>query len=381
MGRPLALTSPPCPSTHIPPGFSWVVPVFAVAVLTGIHGWLTLRLIGKKRRRFVIELMFVANLAIESGVAMRCQFNHDFNIVKVNCVLTTISAILALGCMFWDTYERYKNVVPMQRIRYLYRHVCHWGILIQLVQVAIRLVETVVRFRSRRDGSSIIPVYVLESDFSLVPLALAIATWSVRMAAIEQNLVNSVNVMVIGGVNEEQRPQQVANLFPNPSPFINALLRLNPLNNNNNNHPAFSLKSFDLWSTIVATNNRGDITLNMWDMRHSLDIAETNWSIPSVDFILLRFSLANRDSYGIVRALWIPLLRGHAPGVRIILIGTDRAQRNGYMENNPTNAPFVTYAEGKELALWTKAVYYEECDCPNDDHQRRLVTKLVKLMT
>lgn len=43
--------------------------------------------------------------------------------------------------------------------------------------------------------------------------------------------------------------------------------------------------------------NGEETTLNIWEMRDTENTVETEWSIPSVDFVVLCFSLTDRTSY------------------------------------------------------------------------------------
>ena len=85
---------------------------------------------------------------------------------------------------------------------------------------------------------------------------------------------------------------------------------------------------------------------------------------PSTDVFLVCFSVASSDSFENVRDKWIPEIKHHCPGARIVLVGTQCDTRHDpdtvtrLLERRKT---FVSEQDGKKLAKRVGAVSYLEC--------------------
>nr|XP_009601556.1 rac-like GTP-binding protein RAC9 [Nicotiana tomentosiformis] len=135
------------------------------------------------------------------------------------------------------------------------------------------------------------------------------------------------------------------------------------------NPSACLTKIFDIWSKTMLVNGE-ETTLNIWEMRDTENTVETEWSISSVDFVVLCFSLTDRTSYDRVTETWIPFLKVRAANIPIILIGTesDAAIRT------------ITTAQGRTLAYESAATAYAECDCDDERSVQAIVNIIGRLM-
>lgn len=238
----------PCPCPNIDPRYSWGIPIGTVLFCAVIQARYTPRVFRRNTTQLVIEYAFLVNLAIEAGVAMRCQFPHTFGNIKTNCKVTTVSAGLATIVLLFDIHKKNQKFAPMGRggivhngwvvkMRHWFANLYHlvtdigWAnyvrIGFQLAQLVFRVLELLMRYKLPTDGSSVIPVYIITNDFSVIPLIFATASWIPRLIEEQQKVIKSMNIMVLG-YGCELREQQQANQIPNPSPLVHCLLDFIP---------------------------------------------------------------------------------------------------------------------------------------------------------
>ncbi|PHT51233.1 hypothetical protein CQW23_10980 [Capsicum baccatum] len=118
-------------------------------------------------------------------------------------------------------------------------------------------------------------------------------------------------------------------------------------------------RTFDIWSTAFRATSRETMHFTMMELRQptASNANNTPWYFPAADFVILHFSALNRQSYNAVRAMWNnpdDSLERHIKNSRVILVGTDTAERDA------GNLNHVTVLQGYQLAYYANAVTYLE---------------------
>jgi len=121
---------------------------------------------------------------------------------------------------------------------------------------------------------------------------------------------------------------------------------------------------FDNYSCNVMADGRV-INLGLWDTAGQEDYDRLRpLSYPNTDAFLICFSIMNPTSLANVKSKWYPEIAHHAPGVPVVLVGTQmdrRSDADSVREIASKGKQPVTTEEGAEMAKGIGAVSYVEC--------------------
>lgn len=107
------------------------------------------------------------------------------------------------------------------------------------------------------------------------------------------------------------------------------------------------------------------INLGLWDTAGQEDYDRLRpLSYSNTDAFLICFSIMNPTSLANVKSKWFPEISHHAPGVPIVLVGTQMDRRSddaSKAELSARGKAPVSTEEGAEMAKTIGAVSYVEC--------------------
>lgn len=113
------------------------------------------------------------------------------------------------------------------------------------------------------------------------------------------------------------------------------------------------------------------INLSLWDTAGQEDYDRLRpLSYPNTDAFLMCFSLMNKHSFANIKSKWFPEISHHAPGVPIVLVGTQSDRRDdetSVRDLAKKGMSPVTKDEGEEMAKHVGAVAYVECSAMTQD--------------
>ncbi|KAK6791669.1 hypothetical protein RDI58_010750 [Solanum bulbocastanum] len=204
---------------------SWLIPCFVVFMSTLFQVFITYKVLKKELQKNWIkilnEIIFLFNIAMTTGVAMRGQFPHTQLVLKINCCLTVFSAMLNAIYRNIDCFYSIKNKMPSFPTRgigffrilikiSLFYTALSVAQVIELVsaclQFKFRVLQMFVRFKCRTDGNSFLPHWFITNDFSIIPIILSTASLGARVY-VYKNKVNSIDILVLGDTDVAPQPQ------------------------------------------------------------------------------------------------------------------------------------------------------------------------------
>jgi len=138
---------------------------------------------------------------------------------------------------------------------------------------------------------------------------------------------------------------------------------------------------FDNYSTNVMINGR-PINLGLWDTAGQEDYDRLRpLSYPQTDVFLVCFSITSPNSFGNVRAKWIPEVRHHCPTTPIVLVGTKldlREDKNTLEKLKSMKQSPVSQAQGLMLLKEIAGVQYVECSALTQKGLKQVFDEAIK---
>lgn len=138
---------------------------------------------------------------------------------------------------------------------------------------------------------------------------------------------------------------------------------------------------FDNYSTNVMINGR-PINLGLWDTAGQEDYDRLRpLSYPQTDVFLVCFSITSPNSFGNVRAKWIPEVRHHCPTTPIVLVGTKldlREDKNTLDKLKSMKQSPVSQAQGLMLLKEIGGVQYVECSALTQKGLKQVFDEAIK---
>ncbi|KAM3341734.1 hypothetical protein P3S68_026700 [Capsicum galapagoense] len=362
---------------HFP---TWVVPLVIAAAATFLLGLglaIACRIPGRT-----------------AAVTTRGQFSTSAGekLALASWALTAAFAIVIITVS--DTYLSMKNYMIMQGRRMLIRRRNNQLILAESNQNWFEkyLLERLrIAFRTIRQGSGddrvriaesvtvlLLPAAelvsrclckvnicnILQNSISAVPIVLAVLCLSKRIFRKFDPPQDRISLLFVGNFQRQSVD------FPDPSSNLWRGCRARP------QMIVRVTRTFDIWSTAFRATSGETMHFTMMELRQptASNANNTPWYFPAADFVILHFSALNRQSYNAVRAMWNnpdDSLERHIKNSRVILVGTDTAERDA------GNLNHVTVLQGYQLAYYVNAVTYLEIREYGD--VRNLFVEIIKL--
>ena len=139
---------------------------------------------------------------------------------------------------------------------------------------------------------------------------------------------------------------------------------------------------FDNYSFNVMVDGR-PVNLGLWDTAGQEDYDRLRpLSYPQTDVFLIIFSIISPHSFDNVKSKWWPELKHHAPGVPIILVGTQADLRNdeatvGQLASKGLRV--ITTEEGEQRMKEIDAVNYLECSALTQEGVKAVFDQAIRV--
>ncbi|KAM3304589.1 hypothetical protein P3S67_011455 [Capsicum chacoense] len=352
----------------------WFTPVMLILVPTVA---LFFSLVGSYYYRAgnaALNLMFSYNIVVEAVVTTRGQFNTSPGLKLALAYWAFSAAVAIVFVTFFDVYFSIKNNITMQGRKMLIERRNNQAILAEpnqngfenYVVEGLRIALKIVRNSSWEDrariAASIIVLLlrsaelvsrhlckvnvctILQNGISAVPLVLAVLSLSKRIFRKFDPSRDRISLLFVGNFQREgiNVPNPSSDLWRGCMATGQMTLRAS--------------RTFDIWSADFRATSGPTMHFTMMEMRQpqadrNVTGAATPWYFPAVDFVILHFSVLDRASYNAMRDIWRNSVKDHIKNSRVIVVGTDTAQRN---------VNDVTVVEGYQLAYHVRAITYLE---------------------